>query len=122
MGWGKTTLLKAMLAEPRVAASRLFVAEDTREIRPTGHDVVQLRTSDNVSLRDMVVTALRMRADRIAIGETRYGDAMIEILKAWATGTRGAFFTIPATAEHGILVRRRAMLQGVNTTGTGKRV
>lgn len=117
MGVGKTTLLNAMLAEPSVTASRLFVAEDTREIRPTGHDVVQLRTSDTVSLRELVVTALRMRADRIAIGEARSGGALIEILKAWTTGHRGGFSTIHAEADHGFVVRMRSMLQEVISSG-----
>src|SRR3546814_18423171 len=109
MGWGKTTLLKAMLAEPRVAASRLFVAEDTREIRPTGHDVVQLRTSDTVSLRDLFVTALRMRAARIAIGEARSGHSFIEILNAWTTRNRGGFSTLHADAHHAVVVLLRSV-------------
>lgn len=117
MGVGKTTMLNAMLAEPSVAASRLFVAEDTREIQSAGHDVVQLRTSQTVSLRELVVTALRMRAERIVIGEVRSGDALIEVLKAWSTGHRGGFSTIHAESDHGFAIRMRSMLQEVISSG-----
>ncbi len=116
-GVGKTTLLNAMLTEPAVAACRLFVAEDTREIQADGGDVVQLRTSDTVSLRDLVVTALRLRPDRIVIGETRSGDTAIEMLKAWTTGDRGGFSTLHADSAEGFVIRLRTLLQEVVAGG-----
>lgn len=116
-GVGKTTLLNAMAAEPSVANCRLFIAEDTREIRADGSDVVQLCTSDTVSLRDLVVTALRMRPDRIIIGETRSGDAAIEMLKAWTTAHRGGLSTLHADSAGGFAVRLQSLLQEVIAGG-----
>lgn len=117
-GVGKTTLLNAMLREPCVMAGRLFIAEDTREIRAPGPDVVQLCTSDTVSLRDLVVTAMRMRPDRIVIGETRSGDAAIEMLKAWTTAHRGGFSTLHADSAGAFVLRLTTLLQEVVAGGT----
>jgi len=112
-GVGKTTLLNAMLAEPGVAAGRLFIAEDTREIQASGADVVQLRTCDTVSLRDLVSVALRMRPERIIVGETRTGAAAIEMLKAWTTSHRGGFSTLHADGADGFVPRLRGLLREV---------
>jgi type IV secretion system protein VirB11 len=117
-GVGKTTLLNAMLREPSVMAGRLFIAEDTREIRAPGPDVVQLCTSDTVSLRDLVLTALRMRPDRIVIGETRSGDAAVEMLKAWTTAHRGGFSTLHAESAGAFVLRLTTLLQEVVAGGT----
>ena len=73
-GSGKTTLLNALLAEPAFRAARTIVLEDTAELQVSGENVVQLltkRTAPQVTLRDLVQTALRLRPDRIIVGEVR---------------------------------------------------
>ncbi|MFZ4604199.1 MAG: ATPase, T2SS/T4P/T4SS family, partial [Caulobacterales bacterium] len=87
-GSGKTTLLNALLAEPAFASARVVILEDTTELCCAGADVVQLlakRTSPPVTLRDLVQMTLRLRPDRIVVGEVRDGAAL-EVLKAWNTG------------------------------------
>lgn len=99
-GSGKTTLLNALLAEPCMMQSRLIVIEDTEELQVTGANTVQLltkRTPPEVTLRDLVQDALRMRPDRIIVGEVRDGSAL-DVLKAWNTGHPGGLLTLHANS------------------------
>jgi P-type conjugative transfer ATPase TrbB len=106
-GSGKTTLLNALLAEPDFAQSRLIILEDTAELQCAGADVVQLltkRTAPHVSMRDLVQMTLRLRPDRIIVGEVRDGAAL-EVLKAWNTGHPGGLLTIHANCAADALLR-----------------
>ncbi|GAM97348.1 conjugative transfer protein TrbB [alpha proteobacterium U9-1i] len=106
-GSGKTTLLNALLAEPAFTASRLLILEDTAELQCAGADVVQLltkRTQPQVSMRDLVQMTLRLRPDRIIVGEVRDGAAL-EVLKAWNTGHPGGLLTIHANSAADALLR-----------------
>lgn len=106
-GSGKTTLLNALLAEPAFSASRLLLLEDTAELQCAGADVVQLltkRTPPQVSMRDLVQMTLRLRPDRIIVGEVRDGAAL-EVLKAWNTGHPGGLLTIHANSAADALLR-----------------
>lgn len=106
-GSGKTTLLNALLAEPDFSASRLLILEDTAELQCAGADVVQLLTKRShppVSMRDLVQMTLRLRPDRIVVGEVRDGAAL-EVLKAWNTGHPGGLLTIHANSAADALLR-----------------
>ena len=102
---GKTTFANALLAEPGFAADRLVILEDTRELRAAGPDQVALRTHKNgTSLTDLVRSTLRLRPDRIIVGEVR-GPEALDLLKAWNTGHPGGLTTLHANSAHGALTR-----------------
>lgn len=106
-GSGKTTLLNALLAEPEFAQSRVLILEDTAELQCAGADVVQLltkRAAPQVSMRDLVQMTLRLRPDRIVVGEVRDGAAL-EVLKAWNTGHPGGLLTIHANSAADAVLR-----------------
>ena len=106
-GSGKTTLLNALMAEPAFLAARLIVLEDTAELQVPGPNCVQLLThvSDpEITLRDLVRAALRMRPGRIIVGEVRSGAAL-DVLKAWNTGHSGGLLTLHANSAADALAR-----------------
>lgn len=108
---GKTTLVNALLAEMAGSDDRLVIIEDTRELQCAAPNVVQLRTKDGVaSLRDLVRSALRLRPDRIPIGEVRGAEAL-DLLKAWGTGHPGGVGTIHAGSALGALRRLEQLVQ-----------
>jgi P-type conjugative transfer ATPase TrbB len=79
---GKTTLINALLAEVAKTADRVVLIEDTRELQCKSENLVALRTKDGVaSLSDLVRSSLRLRPDRIPIGEVRGAEAL-DLLKA----------------------------------------
>jgi hypothetical protein len=86
---GKTTLVNALLAEVAKTTDRVVLIEDTRELQCKTPNLVALRTKDGVaSLSDLVRSSLRLRPDRIPIGEVRGAEAL-DLLKAWGTGHPG---------------------------------
>lgn len=102
---GKTTLANALLAEVAKTADRVVLIEDTRELQCAAPNLVSLRTKDGVaSLTDLVRSSLRLRPDRIPIGEVRGGEAL-DLLKAWGTGHPGGIGTIHAGSAVGALRR-----------------
>jgi type IV secretion system protein VirB11 len=106
-GSGKTTLLNALLAEPGFAHARVVILEDTAELQCTGPNVVQLLTKVSapaVGMRDLVQMTLRLRPDRIVVGEVRDGAAL-EVLKAWNTGHPGGLLTLHANSAADALTR-----------------
>ena len=106
-GSGKTTLLNALLAEPAFREARVVALEDTAEVQLLGANVVQLltkRTAPEVTMRDLVRTTLRLRPDRIVVGEVRDGAAL-DVLKAWNTGHPGGLLTVHANSAADALVR-----------------
>ncbi|WP_342629755.1 P-type conjugative transfer ATPase TrbB [Nguyenibacter vanlangensis] len=108
---GKTTLANALLAEIAGTGDRVIVIEDTRELRCTVPNVVAMRTKDGVvTLSDLVRSALRLRPDRIPIGEVR-GREALDLLKAWGTGHPGGIGTIHAGSASGALHRLEQLIQ-----------
>jgi type IV secretion system protein VirB11 len=102
---GKTTLANALLAEVARTGDRVVLIEDTRELQCAAPNLVSLRTRDGVaSLTDLVRSSLRLRPDRIPIGEVRGGEAL-DLLKAWGTGHPGGIGTIHAGSAMGALRR-----------------
>ena len=108
---GKTTLTNALLAEVAKTGDRVVLIEDTRELQCTAPNLVALRTKDGVaSLSDLVRSSLRLRPDRIPIGEVRGGEAL-DLLKAWGTGHPGGIGTIHAGTALGALRRMEQLIQ-----------
>jgi type IV secretion system protein TrbB len=108
---GKTTLINALLAEVAKTSDRVVLIEDTRELQCKAPNLVALRTKDGViSLSDLVRSSLRLRPDRIPIGEVRGAEAL-DLLKAWGTGHPGGIGTIHAGTAVGALRRLEQLVQ-----------
>ncbi|WP_246285378.1 P-type conjugative transfer ATPase TrbB [Nguyenibacter vanlangensis] len=113
---GKTTLVNALLAEVAKTADRIVLIEDTRELQCAAPNLVALRTRDGVvSLSDLVRSALRLRPDRIPIGEVR-GPEALDLLKAWGTGHPGGIGTLHAGTALGALRRLEQLIQEIVVT------
>ncbi len=108
---GKTTLTNALLAEVAKTDDRVVLIEDTRELQCAAPNLVALRTKDGVaSLSDLVKSSLRLRPDRIPVGEVR-GSEALDLLKAWGTGHPGGIGTIHANTAIGALRRLEQLVQ-----------
>ena len=108
---GKTTLTNALLAEVAKTSERVILIEDTRELQCAAPNLVAMRTKDGVaSLSDLVRSSLRLRPDRIPIGEVRGAEAL-DLLKAWGTGHPGGIGTIHAGSAMGTLRRLEQLIQ-----------
>ncbi|WP_113704701.1 TadA family conjugal transfer-associated ATPase [Nonomuraea lactucae] len=113
-GTGKTTLLSALLslADP---GERLLLVEDSAELRPLHPHVVRLESrpanlegAGGVGLRDLVRQALRMRPDRVVVGEVR-GSEMVDLLAALNTGHEGGCGTLHANTAADVPPRLEAL-------------
>ena len=108
---GKTTLTNALLAEVSKTSDRVVLIEDTRELQCAAPNLVAMRTKDGVAtLSDLVRSSLRLRPDRIPIGEVR-GSEALDLLKAWGTGHPGGIGTIHAGSGIGALRRLEQLIQ-----------
>ena len=114
-GAGKTTLLNAMAAfVPR--GERIVTVEDAAELRLPGDHVVRLEArppsvegNGQVTIRDLVRNALRMRPDRLIVGEARGGEAL-DLLQAMNTGHDGSLSTCHANGPDDALRRVETMV------------
>ena len=113
---GKTTLANALLAEVSKTGDRVLILEDTRELQCKAEDTVALRThGQNVRLSDLVRSTLRLRPDRIIVGEVR-GPEALDMLKAWNTGHPGGIATVHAnSAKAGLARIEQLILEGAQT-------
>lgn len=111
-GTGKTTLANAMLdCIAQVSPDhRLVIIEDTRELQCTAANTVFLRTSDNTDMTRLLRATMRMRPDRIVVGEVRDGSALA-LLKAWNTGHPGGVGTVHANNASAALIRIGQLIQ-----------
>jgi type IV secretion system protein VirB11 len=108
---GKTTLVNALLAEVAKSGDRVIIAEDLRELQCAANNQVALRTREGVaSLADLVRSSLRLRPDRIIIGEVR-GPEALDLVKAWGTGHPGGVGTLHAGTALGALLRLEQLIQ-----------
>jgi type IV secretion system protein TrbB len=108
---GKTTLVNALLAEIAETGDRIVLIEDTRELQCAAPNLVAMRTKDGAaSLSDLVRSSLRLRPDRIPIGEVRGAEAL-DLLKAWGTGHPGGVGTLHAGSAIGALRRLEQLIQ-----------
>jgi len=113
---GKTTLANALLNEMATLDERVIIIEDTRELQCAAPDTVALRTKAGaVSMADLVRSTLRLRPDRIIVGEVRGGEAL-DMLKAWNTGHPGGIATVHANSARSALYRIEQLVsEGVVT-------
>jgi len=108
---GKTTLANALLAEMAGADERVILIEDTRELQSPAPDTVALRTRlPHVTMTDLVRSTLRLRPDRIVVGEVR-GPEALDMLKAWNTGHPGGIATVHANSAPAALYRIEQLVQ-----------
>ena len=140
-GSGKTTLANGVLSEIARFGERVVILEDTCELQCEAEDVVYLRTRDGVaSLNELLKTTLRLRPDRIVVGEVR-GPEALTLLKSWNTGHPGGLCTIHANSARQAMTRLEQLVQEaavnvprsliadavdmvvfIERTGTGRRV
>lgn len=117
-GSGKTALANALLAEPAFADDRVILIEDTPELQCSAWDFVPLLTRRGparIEVVDLVRDALRLRPDRIVVGELRDGAAALEALKAWNTGHPGGLATLHANSADEAIARLEGLLGEVST-------
>lgn len=105
-GSGKTTLANAVIEEIVKSApdDRLVVLEDTAEIQCAAENAVLLHTSDHIDMARLLKSTMRLRPDRIVVGEVRDGAALT-LLKAWNTGHPGGVATIHSNSAMSALRR-----------------
>lgn len=96
-GSGKTTLVNAIINEMvrHSPTERVFIIEDTGEIQCSAENCVQYHTTLDVNMTQLLKTTLRMRPDRILVGEVR-GSEALDLLDAWNTGHEGGAATLHA--------------------------
>jgi pilus assembly protein CpaF len=123
-GSGKTTLLNAMSLEIG-HGERIITIEDSAELKFHAHPhVVRLEArapniegEGEVSIRDLVITSLRMRPDRIVVGEVRGGEAL-EMLQAMNTGHDGSLTTVHANSPFELISRLVTMVGYISSMAT----
>lgn len=107
---GKTTLANALLAEIAATGDRVLVLEDTIELQCAARDHVPLRTRAGVvSMQELVRATMRLRPDRVIVGEVRGGEAL-DLVKVWGTGHPGGIATIHAGSALGALLRLEQLI------------
>ncbi|RKL21520.1 hypothetical protein BFJ72_g14831 [Fusarium proliferatum] len=107
---GKTTLANALLAEIAATGDRVLVLEDTVELQCVARDHVPLRTrSGVVSMTELVRSSMRLRPDRVVVGEVRGAEAL-DLIKVWGTGHPGGIATIHAGSALGALLRMEQLI------------
>ena len=114
-GSGKTTLANALLDHISVVDrdQRVVVIEDTAELQCNAPNYVALKTSDGVDMTRLLRTTLRLRPDRIVVGEVRGAEALA-LLKAWNTGHPGGVATVHANNALAGLIRLEQLIAEAN--------
>lgn len=110
-GSGKTTLANALIDSitRQLPDERIVIIEDTGEIQCSAKNFVQYHTSPEVSMTQLVRTTLRMRPDRILVGEVR-GPEALDLLMAWNTGHEGGIATLHANSAESALARLSTLI------------
>lgn len=110
-GSGKTTLVNAIINQMVISnpAERIVIIEDTGEIQCTAENFVQYHTSSDVTMTHLLRTTLRMRPDRILVGEVR-GPEALDLLDAWNTGHEGGAATLHANNPTAGLTRLKSLI------------
>lgn len=110
-GSGKTTLTNAVIDGIAVAhpEDRLVIIEDTAEIKCRSENAVILRSTVDVSMERLLRATMRLRPDRIVVGEVRGAEALA-LLKAWNTGHPGGIATVHANSAQAGLIRLEQLI------------
>lgn len=113
-GTGKTTLLSSLLNEVP-CQERIVIIEDSRELAPSHPHCIRLEArpansegAGRITLADLVRQALRMRPDRLVLGEAR-GAELVDLLAAMNTGHEGGCGTLHANSAHDVPARLEAL-------------
>jgi type IV secretion system protein VirB11 len=116
-GTGKTTLTNAIINQMARAAPqhRLLIIEDTSELQCAARNAVVLRATDTVDMQRLLKATMRLRPDRIIVGEVRGGEAL-SLLKAWNTGHPGGVCTVHANHARAGLQRIEQLIAEVSQT------
>ncbi|OPX93481.1 MAG: putative conjugal transfer protein [Pelotomaculum sp. PtaB.Bin104] len=110
-GTGKTTLVNAVLNEIAATHDRIVIIEDTLELQCSAPDTVFLRAKEGVAtMNDLLRASMRLRPDRIVVGEVR-GPEALSLLKAWNTGHPGGCATVHANSARAGLTRLEQLIQ-----------
>ncbi|MFK4259381.1 P-type conjugative transfer ATPase TrbB [Agrobacterium tumefaciens] len=115
-GTGKTTLTNAILRDlvDVTPEHRLVILEDTAEIQCAAENHVILHTTDTVDMNRLLKSTMRLRPDRIIVGEVRDGAALT-LLKAWNTGHPGGIATVHANNAKAALTRLEQLVAEVSS-------
>lgn len=110
-GSGKTTLVNAIINDMVLCdpSERVVIIEDTGEIQCAASNCVQYHTTIDVSMTMLLKTTLRMRPDRILVGEVRGAEAL-DLLDAWNTGHEGGAATLHANNALSGLNRLKSLI------------
>ena len=110
-GSGKTTLVNGIIDAIALLCphDRAVIIEDTAELQSTSENTVFLRTSDFVDMNRLLRATMRLRPDRILVGEVRGGEALT-LLKSWNTGHPGGVATVHANSAYGGLTRLEQLI------------
>lgn len=110
-GSGKTTLTNALIDYIVQVApdDRIIIIEDTAEIQCNAENSVMLRATDLVEMQRLLKATMRLRPDRILVGEVR-GQEALTLLKAWNTGHPGGIATIHADSAYAGLIRMEQLI------------
>ncbi len=114
---GKTTFVNAIIdcIEQLTPEHRLIIIEDTNEIQCKGENTVIMRTNIHFSMLNALKVTMRLRPDRILVGEVRGGEALT-MLKSWNTGHNGGVVTLHANSAKAGLIRLEQLIGEVSTT------
>lgn len=112
---GKTTLANAVIDQISQVAPdhRLVIIEDTAEIQCSAMNTVMLRSADKVDMTRLLKATMRLRPDRICVGEVR-GPEALALLKAWNTGHPGGVSTVHANDARAGLIRLEQLIAEVS--------
>ena len=110
-GSGKTTFGNALIeAIARLSPQdRLVIIEDTWELQPKSANIFRMKSSDTVTMDDLLVASLRLRPDRIIVGEVRDASAQT-MINAWNTGHDGGLATLHSNSAEETLGRIEDMI------------
>lgn len=115
-GSGKTTLTNAIIDAivDLTPFDRIVIIEDTAELQCKAENANTFRTTDSTSMNSCLKLTMRMRPDRILVGEVR-GREALDLLKAWNTGHPGGIATVHANSAYGGLIRMEQLIAEATT-------
>lgn len=116
-GSGKTTFANAVLDSISAISPdhRIIIIEDTAELQCKSSNKNYLRVDSNYDMLALLKATMRLRPDRIIVGEVRGGEAL-SLLKAWNTGHSGGIATVHANSAYAGLTRIEQLISEVSTT------
>lgn len=121
-GSGKTTFVNALVHAVSTLTKdhRIISIEDTRELKVSSENWIPLRTSDSIDMTRLLKSCMRLRPDRILVGEVR-GPEALALLKAWNTGHPGGVSTVHANGALPALTRLEQLLLEAGVPQVGAR-